>query len=330
MAAEAKVSASTVSRSLNEDPQIPDETRKRVVEVARRLGYEKSASVSALMRSFRRGNSRRHRDTIAFLVEDSPDAWNQPGLEFYNRILRGLRDRAGNLGYQVDVFWLRAPGRSLARLGSILKARGIRGVILAPLSARATLDGFPWENFASITIGYMLQRPRLHRVQTDMYENMSEILSRFAAQGFRRIGFVTNSQVEQRLGRLAAARFSIHQEEIPVEERIPVLKSDHDPDPAVKRWLERNRPDAVVSQVDYVRPQVLAARRRDGGAPGFAWLAAQLNEPEIPGMVPLHETIAAASLDLLASLVAHGDIGVPVEPRSVLIPGRWRDGAAPS
>lgn len=183
VAAAADVSVSTVSRSLNEDPQIPAETRKRACEIARRLGYKKSASVTALMRSFRLGSSKRHHGTIAFLVEDKPATWQQKGHESYNRLLAGVSKRSANLGYHVDIFWLWEPGRSLSRPGGILRARGIRGVILGPFPERATLTGFPWENFASVILGYMLETPRLHRVQTDMYENMSEILTRFAAQG---------------------------------------------------------------------------------------------------------------------------------------------------
>lgn len=323
----AGVSVSTVSRALNDDPQISAETRRRVVALARKLGYKKNASVTALMRSFRAGGrGGAQREVLAFLVNQPQSRWTGLNLESHHRILSGIRTRAENLGYRVDVFWTHEPGRSLARLSGILRARGIRGVILGPLPEATTLVGFPWENFASVAIGYMLESPRLHRVQTDMYENMSVILAQFAARGYRRVGFVTQETVEHRLGRLAAARFAIYQQDLPPRKRIPVLSVRSYNPSELDVWLRRHRPDAVVSQVNFPIPSMRHVRRLDGGEIGFAWLAAQLNTPEISGTVPRHEAIGAAALDLLASLTVHDDRGVPAEPRSVLIPGEWREG----
>lgn len=324
----AGVSVSTVSRALNDDPQISAETRRRVVALAQKLGYKKNASVTALMRGFRSGKQgAAQREVFAFLVEQPESRWGNPGLESHRRIFAGLRARAENLGYRVDVFWTRKPGFSLARLGSILRARGIRGVILGPLPELSTLAGFPWDDFSSVAIGYMLASPRLHRVQTDMYENMSVILAEFAARGYRRVGFVTHETVEHRLGRLAAARFAIYQQDLPARKRIPVLSvRSHDPS-ELDAWLRLHQPDAVVSQVNFSLARMRRIRRPDGGELGFAWLATQLDTPEISGTVPRHEAIGAAALDLLASLTAHNDLGVPAEPRSVLIPGAWREGA---
>jgi LacI family transcriptional regulator len=324
----ARVAVSTVSRALNDDPQIAAGTRRRIVEIARKLGYRKDASVTALMRSFRAGGGRgsAHQEVLVYLSDSERSAWSDKYLESHKEIFTGVCGRAENLGYRVDVFWIHEPGRSPARLGTILRARGIRGVILGPLPERTTLTGFPWEEFAPVTIGGMLESPRLHRVQSDMYENMSVILRQFEARGYKRIGFVTPEVVEQRLGRLAAARFAVYQQELPARKRIPVLVADPDEDTAVDGWLKKYRPDAVVSQTDFSLPQVRRVRRADGGEIGFAWLAAQLNTPDISGTVQRYETIGAAALDLLVTLVSHGDKGVPDEPRSILVPGRWRDG----
>ncbi|EIP98535.1 transcriptional regulator [Opitutaceae bacterium TAV1] len=328
IAAATGVSASTVSRALNDDPRIAQGTRKKVVEAARRMGYQKNASVTALMRGFRRGdNMGGHREVLAFLSHHDPREWSaQSYLEHYPQMLAGASERAENLGYRVEVFWLHEPGRSFARLGSILAARGIRGVILGPLPECAQLNGFPWEYFAAVALGYMLETPILHRVQNDMYDNMSIVLEKFSTLGLRRIGFATHSKVEQRLGRLAAARFAVHQLGLPEADRIPILFTDSAHDPALGRWLREWKPDAIVGQMDYVWPTIRKAKRREGDSVSFAWLAAQRNMPEFGGTVPRHEAIGAAALDLLISLVAHGDKGVPAEPRSILIPGAWRRG----
>ena len=324
----AGVSASTASRALNDDPQISAATRKLVARIARKLGYRKNAAVTELMRGFRLGGKVvEHREALALLSHYDPPTWNKdPGLEHYPQMLAGIRSRAENLGYQVNTHWLHQPGCSFARLGTILKARGVRGVIVGPLPARDQLAGFPWQDFASVALGYMLDGPALHRVQNNMYDNMALILEKLKALGHRRIGFVTHSKVEDRLGNLSAARFALHLLGLPERDRIPVLATDWAGDPAFERWLRKYQPDAVIGQMDYVLPVLKKSKRRDGGPVSFAWLAAQMNQPETGGTVPRHKELGAAALDLLASLVSHGDKGVPDEQRTILISGVWRNG----
>lgn len=328
IAAAAGVSVSTVSRSLNDDPQIPLETRRRVSQIAREMGYRKNASITALMRSFRvGGRSGSRQEVLAFLSSYGQAEWSNKYLESHGRFLSAIRDRAANLGYRVDVFWTQEPGLSLARLGGILRARGIRGVILGPMAEKSSMEEFPWKDFASVVIGYgMLESPRLHRVQSDMHENMSLILHQFQARGYQRIGFVTHEAVEERSGRLAEAAFALYLRQIPARNRIPILAVGPRDRAALKGWLRKYQPDAVVSQGDLVLEQVKSHRRRDGGPIGFAWLAAQVNTPEVSGTVLHQEALGTAAFDLLVSLVASGDKGIPKDPRSILIPGHWRDG----
>jgi DNA-binding LacI/PurR family transcriptional regulator len=329
VATAAGVSASTASRALNDDPQISEATRKLVVRIARKLGYQKNAVATELMRAYRLGGKVvAHREALALLSHYDPAVWNKDkGLEHYPQMFDGIRSRAENLGYQLDTHWLHQPGCSFARLGSILKARGIRGVIVGPLPERDRLTGFPWKDFAAVALGYMLDAPALHRVQNNMYDNMSIVLEKLIRLGHRRIGFVTHSKVEDRLGNLSAARFALHLLGLPQPDFIPVLATDWAGDPAFERWLREYQPDAVIGQMDYVLPVLKKFKRRDGGPVSFAWLAAQINQPEIGGTVPRHKELGAAALDLLASLVSHGDKGVPDEQRTILISGVWRKGS---
>ncbi|MDR1279576.1 MAG: LacI family transcriptional regulator [Opitutaceae bacterium] len=242
-------------------------------------------------------------------------------------MISGIRTRAERLGYCTDIFWTREPDHSLARLGAILRARGITGIILGPLPERQRMDDFPWANFSAVAYGYMLESPHLHHVQNNMYENMREILARFGTCSFKRIGFITDRRAEDRLGRLSEAYFGLWQKDISPRLRFPLLEvSSADDAGNISTWVRKHRLDAVVSQVGYIVDIVRAETRPDGRRVAFAWLASQTNTPDISGMAPCHKTLGAVCLDMVATMIAHGERGIPAMPRSVLIPGVWREG----
>lgn len=320
----AGVSSSTVSRVLNDDPRISSATRSKVLQAVRKSGYEKNVEVSELMRAFRVTGRAPRRGTIAFLANEPEEL--HANYEFYPQMLAGVRERAERIGYRVDIFWTHRPGYSLRRLGLILEARGISGVILGPLPARASMDEFPWERFSAVTYGYMLESPHLHRVQNDMYENMAQILARFEANGHRRIGFITHHDVEIRLGRLAEAYYEIWKKKLPAHLRVPILEIDANNEHHVGAWVEKHRLDAVVSQVGWIADRVKDALRARKPSAEFAWLATEVHTPAISGMQPRHETIGAVCLDMVATMIAHGETGIPKDPQTILIPGIWREG----
>ncbi len=82
------VTASTVSRALNNNPRISEEMRRQVREVAARLGYEPNHIASAL----RRG----HTDIIGVIV---PTA----NRSFFANVVRGVQAIAQTAGYNVII-----------------------------------------------------------------------------------------------------------------------------------------------------------------------------------------------------------------------------------
>ena len=82
LARELNISIGTVSRALNGRADVNDDTRRRVLEAAARLGYTPNQSG----RSLRRGVT----NTIGFIMETDPDA-PPPGDNFFVPILEGMQ-----------------------------------------------------------------------------------------------------------------------------------------------------------------------------------------------------------------------------------------------
>ncbi|MDQ7040179.1 MAG: LacI family DNA-binding transcriptional regulator [Rhodothermus sp.] len=89
IAREAGVSIATVSRVFNNSPRVAPHTRKRVLEVARRLGYQPHVSAQSL--------ARRQAQTVAAIV---PMLTNY----FFVEVLRGLQDRLVETSFDLLVY----------------------------------------------------------------------------------------------------------------------------------------------------------------------------------------------------------------------------------
>ena len=327
LAREADVSLTTASRAMSGHPQTAEQTRRHVQAVAERIGYRRNALASSVMRDFKRGRAAKQREVFAYLCWHEPGTWKTPEREFYRRILRGIEGRAAELGADVVVTWLRDPEIPLPRLGGILRARGVRGLILAPVPDVVHLPEFPWAEFAAVTIGNMMLTPRLHRLQTEHGENVALCLTQMERRGAKRIGYVADAKVDRRTGNLAVSRFAYYQMGLSPKPQIrPLIWNTWNPDDFAA-WLDRQKPDAVIFQGESGLPLHAVLRQRRYRHIHFCVVAAQLQSPQIAGTLPRHETLGAKAVDLVSVAIAHHDYGPPTEPMNLYIPGEWREAA---
>ena len=165
----AGVSHVTVSLALRNDPRLPVETRRRVQDVARELGYRPNPLVHALMSQVRARKPMKNITTIAFLTAfPTPDAWRKVS-HVYRDYFDGAVERAAELGYRVEEIWAKEPGMTGRRLSDVLETRGIRGLLVGPLPPSRGHLSLDWSRFVSATMGYSMWRPDLHRASSNHY-----------------------------------------------------------------------------------------------------------------------------------------------------------------
>lgn len=117
IAREAGVSTQTVSRVLNDRPDVAPETRQRIKDLIKQLGYEPSH----IARSLTRGNSR----TIGFIGY---------GLKFYapSRTFLGIEKEVNQLGYNLFLRLTSRPSEEdIAEHIRIMQAQRVEGIIWA-------------------------------------------------------------------------------------------------------------------------------------------------------------------------------------------------------
>jgi LacI family transcriptional regulator len=322
----AGVSPATASRVFNDNPRVLPEARAAVQAAARRMGYCRSALISSVMREFRRTEGRVHRGSIVLLTFDPPSAWPSLGVCYYQTIYDGVRARAEAQGFNVDTAVVGRPGDNPARLGRILLARGINGVILTQGVEVRHEVAFPWERFASVLVGNYRFNPHLHRASRDFFRDVQGVWDRLIKCGYRRIGLVTNQRISERHEFMGIAALLERQHALPSIQRVPILHLD-DPAPNhLMRWLSRQKPDVVICEDSLVYRRLLAAGLRVPQEVGCFCLNPAPEHPELSCLqVPFAE-ITASAVDLLTKLLEQREIGVPAHPRAVLTRSLWHQG----
>ncbi|TVR49825.1 MAG: LacI family transcriptional regulator, partial [Puniceicoccaceae bacterium] len=115
------VSKSTISLALAGDTRVAEETRRRVEEKARELGYRRSSAISEALRTVRSGGRRVFRETVGCVLLNAETRISQPmhlhteeiGLgreienDYITRYVTHLTAHAERLGCGLDVFTTR-------------------------------------------------------------------------------------------------------------------------------------------------------------------------------------------------------------------------------
>lgn len=114
-----KVSYATVSRALNNKHGVNPETRRRILEEARRLNYRPNAIA--------RGLVKKQTNSIGLVI---PDITNP----FYPEVARGVEDAAQEAGYSVFLCNTNWEKDREQRYIELLTSKRVDGLIIAPVS----------------------------------------------------------------------------------------------------------------------------------------------------------------------------------------------------
>jgi len=322
----AGVSKSTVSLALRNHPRIPETTREKIRSVAGGLGYKPNPAVSAWMAHRRRLSPAQGGSCIAFInLWQDHSAWeNSP---WFTRYVRGACQRAVELGYGFEELRLHAPGMNGKRISSILKARGIRGVIVGSVPEDAGPPELNWSHFAAVAQSNSLVSPELSRSVSDYAHAMRTVTGNLTALGYRRIGYASPRTVEERTDFLHLGAFLAYQNGIPKVNRIPVIDWVADPDDKLEKWISRHRPDAIVSH-DLDMERIL--KRIGLNVPGDIGVAALCLHPrkgcDIAGYDQNLERCGEVAVDLLVGRLNRNETGPPGRPVITMTRGTWRTG----
>lgn len=332
IAKEVGVSKNTVSLALRGSQRVSEETRKRVSDAAAMLGYQLNPTVAHLMAELRQSRSPGFQATLALVnAHETPDAFTEhPTIPFY---VRGCRERAKQLGYQLDEFWLHQPDMPVSRWISILRARNIRGILVVGLMRQNRLPGhlgLLWEEFPAVVTGVRTRDPALSFACSDHHGLALEAYEQVVKLGYQRPALVLDGVIDDLTeGRFTAGFLTAQSRLMPDSQRTqPFYQvAGARRNPALFRdWLTTNRPDVVFTLYHEVQRWLADLGQRvpeDIGLVQYEWRAAHA---DWAGMDQRNDLVGAAALDMLVSMVHHNEHGVPEHPRATMISPHWTPG----
>ncbi len=316
------VSLMTVSRALRGKKGVGDELRERIIKVAEEIGYRCDPTVSHVMASLRRSMRPSYRETIAFVRTHFMSA--------DRLMIEGAKERADRLGYKLEVFHPWEQGLTGRGMSRVLGSRGIRGVLLGPNSSGAhPRYWLEWDKFAVVLLGSSLINRGLHRVQFDHYGATFLALRKLKHAGYKRLGLVINRGFHERAWHRQVSAYQAYVG-LPGAERDRLMFFV-DPGEGLSRfhqWIAEERPDAVIcdeeGRYDWVR------QSPDVNAREIGVVSLNVYAPDSPiSGIRLHEdAVGREAVNVLATQLSGGELGLQALPHTLFVPGTWHDGSS--
>lgn len=325
IAAEASVSRAAVSMALRNHPRIPEATRKRIQDIANKLGWKPNPLLAEAMSAIRAGQPPVDRVTLAWVTtEKRRDGWKDS--PFDSRAYEGAAARADNAGYRLDHFWVGDANGNPHRLSEILYNRGITGVLLAPLSAPSRFD-LNWDHFAAATFAHTLIEPHLHCANDNHVGGSRVCVARLHGAGRRRIGLAIAERLDNRVEDLWTAGYLLET----FEEGLSDMELLHRPNEVHEaeflRWVKKAKPDAIIGTARKIPEWLERAGYKIPEDIAFVSLDLASDDGTVAGIFQDAHSIGAAAIDMIAGQLLRHERGVPNIPKNTIINGRWIDGA---
>ena len=327
----AGVSVSTASRTLTGAANVAKSTQGRVRAAAKQAGYHHNALVGQVMSATRRGVALNHLGTVAFVTPvASPGEWRStPTLR---RNWEAAAARAKSFGFKITEFTLDSSGMTGRRLGEILTARGISGVLLAAFPMNPHEISLPWNEFAVVQVGHRIVTPRLDCVVSDHTEAVVMAAKAIASRGCKRLGMAIEKYQDEITGGRWLLGYAGLPAPFPSLKFVPALLPSKMTKEIFLKWVEENKVDCVITLSTF----------RNEPNPMESWLSGSgYDVPTDIGLVSLDVTsihadwtgveqhsdeIGRAAVDMLFSKLHASERGIPNLPRTLQVHGHWHEG----
>ncbi len=299
----AGVSRSTVSRVVNNDPNVRESTRKRVLEIIEEVEFLPSTAARRLAGG---------RSGIFGLVIPMGIArlFTDP---FVPALIQGVSSSCNALGHNV-MLWLAEAEYERQMMGQILNSGLLDGVLVASMAAEDPIvDALAASELPFVLIGRHSSNRGISYVDVDNTANAARVVSHLISRGRKRIAAIsgpTAMTVSQ--DRLAGYRQALQDAGLEYEPDLVMDGNFTDSGAyASTHQLLESEPDAIFASSDLMALGVLRALKEEGLAvpdqvavAGFddAPFAASTDPPLTTVRQPTAE-LGATAVELLSRLI---------------------------
>ncbi len=237
----ADVSSMTVSRALNRDGGVREETRKRIVKIAEKLNYHPNRIARALVSK---------RSNLVSLIV--PDIKNQ----FFAELARGIEDKAREYGIHVIYSSSDNKPENLKNYIRYMMEMGVDGFILASVRLREPIvEELVQQRFPVVLVNRKLSGEKGNYVVIDNFKGAYMITEHLIKCGNRKIGIIMgSSEMSTARERMGGYRKALSDYSLPLKKEY-VFQGTFARDTGykgAKRLLAlKDRPDAIFAGSDH-------------------------------------------------------------------------------
>lgn len=337
IAKRAGVCKATVSLALHNNSRISKETRKRIKEIAHEMGYHLNPLVAANMAQIRRSRDWKGcSPTIGFLSTFYDEKRRDKRVEWHiqSPFRKGAKRRANELGFDFDFLEFDLSAYSSNRIQQVLISRNVSGLILGPLRFSNTKLNLDWSKFAVSSVGFPDSIGNIPSVFYDNFRCMQDVLDYLTHRGYRRIGFITDSENELRGGHLWNAGLLEYQNrEIVPENRVPILRvpkpellferSDFE---SMHSWYLQNQPEVIIAFRSKILDYFQSLGYKVPKDFGYMVLNWSSRTDGCSGYRQCHEEIAEVAVNIVSERLYNNERGELTKPRTTLLRGDFIEG----
>lgn len=311
----ANVSRSTVSRVLNNDPNVRPETRARVEAVMRELNFQPNLAARSLVA--------RRTDIVGLVIPaGTEDIFSDP---YFGILIQGISQACNAHDYSV-MLWLAEPAYERTAIRKILYGGLLDGVIVSSmLIDDPIVQALYQSDMPFVLVGRHPSWP-VHYVDVDNIGGAREVTEHLIRSGRRRIATITGPRnMIAGMDRFQGYGEALQAHDLPILPELVVegnfsQRSGYE---AMQRLLEA-RPDAVVAASDMMALGALQVLRHAGlrvpddvALVGFDDVpAAERADPPLTTVRQPIQTMGYQALTTLLDVIRHPG----GEPRQVVLP----------
>jgi LacI family transcriptional regulator len=320
------LSTATVSLALRGKGRMSEDTRKKICAAAEKAGYQSHPLLSQAFCMVRQPSAQRYRETLAFIAE-----WEtRTGPEHQKDIYAAALEKASQLGYKLETFLVSGKPAEHRSLSRILRARGIRGLIVIPRlgNAQPRLH-LEWKHFAAVEIGRTLAYPRnLHHVETGNFSRVVAALHLLKRMGYRRIGMAIEPMQNHHEGGTYYAAFLLSQLRQPLKNRIPIL-APLGPwnEKNFRAWMIRHKPDVLYIHAAIAPTYCQWLENLGLSVPeDVSLFCSNVQDGEWTGVRRDYPGMGRSAVEMVSLLLQNNEYGLSENPRCWQVDEFWQPG----
>lgn len=187
------VSVATVSKALNDHRDIGEETKKKIRQTAKEMGYFPNSSARALK------TNRTHNIGVLF----SDDAQSGLTHDFFSYVLDSFKRTVEGRGYDITFINTGSRGRGRMRYLEHCRSRGFDGVVVACVNFfDDEVEELVHSDIPLVTIDHLFHNRSA--IVSDNVKGMRQLLTYVYEQGHRRIAYIHGADSSVTQSRLSS------------------------------------------------------------------------------------------------------------------------------